>query len=243
MTEPSAETIAYMETVLQRYIDNPPEAPEHGEAYKSPYWDMVRELKDDCFMASLAGYLAIPILQKVLAGRGYALTALGYESDPMGMDRVIEELERAWDAVKLGMQEAPLGAAVRMARRHPLRFRTNRLSVIYQKFLNIAYYLQRMREDDYIALPVVRLGQMLGVSPRCITDFRKFATNEGFLRLEAKACYSRDGGIATKFRFACRVGDGEELIGTFLLRSAFEIETPTVKSEGLTHSSHNGLEA
>lgn len=54
-------------------------------------------------MASLPGYPAVPILQQVLRGRGYDLTALGYETT----DDAIDDLEGTWDAVKLGMHEAP----------------------------------------------------------------------------------------------------------------------------------------
>jgi hypothetical protein len=76
-----AESISRVEAILQEYVNNPPEDSDFRfegkpEDYKHPYWDMVRELKDDRYMASLPGYLAVPILQRVLGD----LTALGYQS-------------------------------------------------------------------------------------------------------------------------------------------------------------------
>jgi hypothetical protein len=231
------DSICHAEEVLSNYIDNLPEPDNHdlpnvlgdradGE-YKNRHWDMVRELKDDSYMASLDGCLAVPILQHVLQGLGYELTDLGYETD----EEAIDDLENVWDAVKLGMHEAPLGAALRMADRHPMKFRTKRLSARYKRFLNVAYRLQVMRGDDYIALPVERVGQMLGVSPMRITDYRTYAQADGFLFETAKACFSQGGGgIGTKFRLACRV-EGDELVGAFSTPPALEIKTPAVQSE------------
>ncbi len=155
-------------------------APSSDGDYKHPYWDMVRELKDDQMMASLHGYEAVPILQRILGD----LTALGYDSP----DEAVDDLEALWDKVKLGANEAPLTAAARMADRFPVTFQTNRLSKKYQKFLRIAYHLQAMRGDDYISLPVVRLGEILSVNPHRVSDYRKFAEADSFLHQVAKPC-------------------------------------------------------
>ena len=199
-----AESIAYLEAVLQRYIqeltDNPPEETEFDEDCKHFCWDMVRELKDDHYMASLPGYLAVPVLQQILGD----LRVLGYQS----AEEATDDLETLWDKVKLGASEGPLAAALRMADRFPVKFRTNRLSTIYQRFLNIGYHLQVMRGEHYISLPVDRLGEILGVNPRRVSDYRNFAQDAGFLHQIAKSCYSGNGGVATKFRFACQFVDG-----------------------------------
>lgn len=193
-----AGTLSYVEMVLQRHIDNPPDPPDgdfpnindEGE-YKHRYWDMVRELKDDRYMASLPGYFALPILQRVIGD----LRALGYES----ADEATDDLEPLWDKVKLGATEGPLDAAARMAERYPVRFRTNRLSKAYQRFLNIAYQLQVMRGGDNIALPVARLAEILGVSPMHVSRFREYAKDDGFLREVKRAHHlSRQ---ATIFKF------------------------------------------
>jgi len=194
----SAESISYVETVLQRYIDDPPDDPRCGAStdgdYKHPYWDMVRELKDDSYMAPLRGYVAIPTLIQI---RPNVLTELGYDSPEEGFD----DLEMLWDTVMLGASESPLAAAVRMADLYPMTFQTRRASAVYGRLLNIAYHLQVMRGAAYISLPVVRMGEILGVSPMHISRLLAFARAEGFLRPLEKAHHFQR--MAAKFRFHC----------------------------------------
>jgi hypothetical protein len=200
----TAKDVAEIETLLQPYIDDPPDPPDWDhpnlteDGYKHRFWDMVRELKGVEYMSCLEGYLAVPILRQVLNARGCALTALGYDSE----DEALDDLECLWDKVKLSMGEAPLHAAVRMAERHPVRFPTKHLGVKYHSFLNIAYHLQLMRGDDYIVLPTEKLGEILGVDPSRITDYRAYAKVEGYLKEVAKARFCTGGkGRATQFLF------------------------------------------
>ena len=123
-------------------------------------FDRIREVKGAETLASLPGHLAIPIMQRILAGMGMELTALGYT----GNEEAIDNLEPLWDRAKMALGEAPLAAAVRMARAHPLKFTTNRISSKYHFFLNIGYRIQEMRGDEYIVLPVVQLEHYLGCS-------------------------------------------------------------------------------
>jgi hypothetical protein len=195
----SLETVSHVETVLQRYIDELPDDPccgasKDGSDYKHPRWDMVRELKDDPYMAPQRGYEAIPVLQQI---RPDVLTALGYDSPEEGFD----DLEMLWDTVMLGASEDPLAAAVRTAERYPMTFRTKRASTVYARLLNISYHLQDMRGGAYISLPVVRMGEILGVSPMHVSRLLAFMRAEGFLRPLEKAHHFRR--MAAKFRFHC----------------------------------------
>jgi hypothetical protein len=128
-----------------------------------------------------------------------------------------------------------------MAERSPITFQTNRLTTIYRRFLNICYQLQVMRGNDYIVLPVDRLGQILGVNPRRVSDYRVFAQDEAFLHEIAKSCYSRNGGVATKFRFTCRFVNGvavaPEVKNPTRRNLSFD---PSCSSESKNHSNHSG---
>lgn len=203
-----AEVVSEIETILEAGIadfkaggwDHPAKDRDDQRNHHR-YWDMLREVKGvDYNMASLPGYMIVPILQRVLQARGYdGLSSLGYDSE----GEAIDDLECLWDTIKLAMDEAPLAAAIRMAKRHPLQFQTKRISPMYHFFLNVGYQLQLMRGDNYIALPVVVLGRMLGKSPMRISDYRGYAQNEDHhLKMVAKECWNGKGsGIATKFRF------------------------------------------
>jgi hypothetical protein len=182
------------------HCDNPYDNPDFrrdGE-YKHQHWDMVGALKGVSPMASLEGYRAIPILKQVLDAHGYSLTDLGYESEGAAID----DLEALWENRKMALREAPLEAAVRMAKAKPIEFQTTRISENYQLFLNIGYRLQEMRGDEFIVLPVVRLGKILGVSWRRVTDYRRYAKKDGYLIDVAKSCRNANGnGLAAKFSF------------------------------------------
>jgi hypothetical protein len=197
----SAESIGQIEEILLRHIEEMiPEDEDETDFrqtgdYKHRYWDMTRELKEIRGIASLPGYLTMPLLQQVLKSQDRSLADLGYESE----EEALGDLEALWDKVRLGMKESPLEAAVRMAEDHPVEFKTKRLSRAYQRFLAIAYYLQIMRGDQYIALPVVALAGILGVSSMAVSMYREYAKADGYLSEIGKAHHS--SRMATKFRF------------------------------------------
>jgi hypothetical protein len=189
-----------IQEILQRYIENPPEQEYDcdGENYKHQLWDVARQMKDVPSIASLPGYAVVPIIEKALKRSGHDWTSLGYDSSAGAIDA----LEGVWDKAQLGMNEAPLSAAVRRAKAAPVTFRTKRVSTLYQAFLNIAYQLQIMRGDDFIVLPVEPLAKILGVSPMRISDYRAYAKTDGFLHEDASYCWNGAGkGVATKFHF------------------------------------------
>jgi len=237
-----AEVVSEVETILEAHIgqEEHPVRDRDGDDRRHKYWDMTRELKGVGYMASLPGYLIVPIIQKVLQARGCSLVALGYDSE----DEAIDDLECLWDKVKLAMNEAPLEAAVRMAKRRPLHFETRRISPTYQRFLNIGYYLQEMRGDDYISLPTEPLGRILGVDPSRVTDYRGYGMKEGYLMEMAKSCYRTDGlpGVATKFRFQT---DGKATVpAPVSLHLESEKKSMSVETRsGSTHKSHLKLKA
>jgi hypothetical protein len=179
----SLESIHDLESILLyavehlHDIDCWPDCGRYEETNKHRLWDTLRELKGVSCMASIPGYLAIPVMRRVLAGRGLALTALGYESD----DDAIDDLEALWDRVKMAANEDPLDAAVRNSELHPVGFATNRLSPAYHRFLNVGYQMQLLRGSAPIALPQERLSEVLGVSQKRVSDFCQFAKQEKFL--------------------------------------------------------------
>lgn len=200
----SQDEIADVWRILQDSIergydwdDDDPDFRRDGD-YRHQHWDMVGALKGISCLGALEGYEAIPILEQILDVQGYELSDLGYDSE----GEAVDDLEALWENRKMALGEAPLEAALRMAKNRPVTFQTNRISENYQLFLNIGYRLQEMRGDDYIVLPVVRMAKILGVSWRRVTDYRRYAKADGYLRDVAKACRNANGsGLAAKFQF------------------------------------------
>jgi hypothetical protein len=189
------------EQLLLHFIENPPEEDadfRRDGTYKNARWDLVRALKAVPLMSSIPGATMVELIQDVLEARGFTLCDLGYETE----DEAIDDLEMLCDKIALAIDEAPLGAAVRMACAYPFTFRTKRISPKYHRFLLIAYHLQELRGRNYICLPVKNLSKILGVSAMRISDYRGFAEKDGLLKPLAPSCYYPDGhGTATKFRF------------------------------------------
>jgi hypothetical protein len=160
-------------------------------------FDVVRRLKGVEGMVTLPGYEAIPMLSEIMDSAGFSLLHLGLECEDE--DEAIEILEDAWDRAKLPEGQSPLEAASRYLMEEPVFFETKRLSKKYQYFLGIGYYLQLMRGDHYIALPVEPLAKILKASAMRISSYRGYGETDGYLRKVGR--YDRLNQMATQFRF------------------------------------------
>ena len=90
-----------------------------------------------------------------------------------------------WDRVRVPAWSDILELATSIAKEKPLRPRSC-ISPAYGHYLSIAGRLQELRPNDYINLPVVRLGQLLGLEPRTIGYHAARAKKDGYLTLVAK---------------------------------------------------------
>ncbi|MDY7107510.1 MAG: hypothetical protein SYC29_02635, partial [Planctomycetota bacterium] len=107
-----------------------------------------------------------------------------------------------WDAVRCIPGHTPLDGAIEQAERHRISFSDEQLSINtvgYQRFLSIAGWLQVTRGNRNILLPCEKLSEPLRVKPGTISRYRKFAMDDGFLRLMKR--HSFKDREATEFRF------------------------------------------
>jgi hypothetical protein len=203
------ESLQRFKEVVHKYINNVTDPDKE-------LFHMVREIKADKHLKQLEGYLFIPILQAMLKADGRSVLDLGYEDE----DEAIDDLEGKWEDAQLGLEEAPLAAAARLADRHPLVFRTNYASPIYQRLLNIGYYMQQMRRSKPIALPVVVVAKVLRLKekagPMRVSRMRRHAAEDDhFLEVVAHHHFYRgQPGEGTKFRFHCEMVNGV-MVGTY----------------------------
>jgi hypothetical protein len=79
------------------------------------------------------------------------------------------------------------------------------MSSTYVRFISIAGHLQRQRPGQPIKLPVARLAQELGVTPQMVSLYRKFAQDEGLLKLVHE--HDQAARRATEFTFALELFD------------------------------------
>lgn len=71
-----------------------------------------------------------------------------------------------------------------LALNHPVELReevTDRRSTRYKFFVSLCAYLQRGRGKNPIALPVERIGELLGVSPMTVSRYREWGEEDGYL--------------------------------------------------------------
>jgi hypothetical protein len=104
-----------------------------------------------------------------------------------------------YDKVAFAAGKGPLDWAREMAEEYPLIDPPGPRLGLYARFCAIAGWLQTLRGDQPIVLPVEKLASVLGVSPRSITSLRQLAIRAGIL--EEVAPYKK-GLKATQFKFA-----------------------------------------
>lgn len=194
--------------VFNLHIDNIEayELDKTGTEYRNPYWALCRRWKGIAGMHDARAEQICLVFEKclTLAGRTWPLG----ESDDI--DDAREDLGAAWEAVMIPEGEMPLDEAQRRAERNPVRFKTDHFGKKYQRFLNIAYQLQQMvGKKRIIALPVKPMAGMLHRSEMRISDYRRYAQDDGYLKEVRHYSYNPNGkGCSTGFRFTGKIVSG-----------------------------------
>ena len=151
-------------------------------------------------LKGLSGTKALESLQKVAVLSPIGKKQLSwYEMFPDSDDPAVEFVT-TWSKVRVPVGQDILVYADGMARDKPLKLR-NPISEEYTRFLSIAFHLQYLRAGDYINLPVARLGEILGVNERTVSNYTQQARKEGYLTLLQK--HHQASGTAAKYTFAC----------------------------------------
>jgi hypothetical protein len=107
-----------------------------------------------------------------------------------------------WDKIRYLPGESPLEGAWERTQACPMVLRDEvlnaRESEAYPRFVSLAGWLQVMMGDQDILLPVEKVGKVMGLDPSCISIFRRWAKNDGYLKEEKKSVRKVK---ATRFRF------------------------------------------
>ena len=172
--------------------------------WKSPMFEFTRWIKGHSRLGDLSGFDAAgvvePVLIQLMAEDGNhavseSVDAWAYHFE--GSDDPRAEFIDTWDKVKIPANMDALGLAWREAERLPLKPQ-KRYSEKYCLLISLAGHLQRSRPRDPIALPLVRIGKLLGCDRKCISGYLRFAVKERILQKSADHIPHRR---ATEFRF------------------------------------------
>ena len=171
-----------------------------GEDF-SPLWYFVRALKGHPAFIWLEPPTAWLKLQQALGG--------DEKSDEVWCQYSADDLETiqvafldSWAKVQCPLGD-PLNNAALLAHHLPMRLApetAERRSHGYPRFVSMAGWLQVHAGCNPIFLPVERVGELLGVTPRTVSTYRQWAVEDGYLkRLTAPA--KGPGRPADRFRF------------------------------------------
>lgn len=176
------------------------------------------QLRKGLFVSPLFEFVrcakAHPQLEKLTAMEAFErLRALRWRDVFPASDDPETEFLATWAKVRVPVGKDILVLAASLAKEKPLQ-PTNCISPAYARYLSIAGRLQELRPGDYITLPVVRLGQILGVGERTISHYSALARKDGYLNPIAK--HHALSHQAAKYTFYCErfnMETGEELTG------------------------------
>lgn len=115
------------------------------------------------------------------------------------------EFVAVWFKVQMPEGDGPLELAYQYAVKHPFAVQPA-FSEAFVRFVNTACYLQQLRDDDPILLPVKRVGALFGRGEMFGSRLVSVATDAGFLRVVDSA-FSYRRHKAKTYRFVYeRVG-------------------------------------
>lgn len=119
-------------------------------------------------------------------------------ADSFDTDDPEAEFHATWGKVRVPAGDDILTLALALAKERPLHPK-NCISQGYGRYISIAGRLQELRPEDYINLPVERLGKALGVDERTISYYTRLAKADGYINLLAK--HHKPSGTAAKYAF------------------------------------------
>ena len=184
---------------------------ENNHQWHTPILHFVRYAKAHPKLFPLPVDKAVCEIEKVMASWQKADKQIG--PDPwqgvLGVSRADAHAEfyRLWDEVRNLPGYEALENAVERARCTPInptaRYKKPRPAQ-YAEFISIAGWLQVAQGDQNIMLPVEMLNKILKVTPMTISNYRKWAIEDGFLKEATPYEFHGKGNKqnkATEFRF------------------------------------------
>lgn len=170
-----------------------------GEQRRTPMFEFVRELKASPHFSELTAESALHLVRQALAFLGYGGLAGNFpEYDDPEVTFLV-----AWETV---IAPDTFGHAVKLAKRNPVELETGDVEgKHFGEFVSLCYYLQRLCGDVPIFIPVEKFGEVLGVSGKTITIYRRQAQKRGMLKLVSAANFQANRAakyrVTGKFRY------------------------------------------
>jgi hypothetical protein len=201
-----------LEVYLRKIADQTMRMEESRERDKwhSPMFTFARFAKCHPEIADLADYDAMTMVEEAMS----TWPGMTDESNPWAYVSQEEDPEIArldfmnsWAKVRHVPFSTPLENAFRLSIEHPLQLPHQR-GPLYEQFVSLAGWLQKLRPGEAIFLPVRDVGKLLSCHPATISTLRGFAMRDGLLTVSKEASFARRE--ATEFRFDLgRVGEGQ----------------------------------
>lgn len=169
--------------------------------WHSKLWSFTKSIKTTCKPGSDAEVVFKMVNQAVMASGGWDEIVPG-----MGPQEIYAEFINSWNDIKFRDGESYLDWAYAKAKQTPLRhekYTGNSNKAGYAEFISLAGWLQVVRGDRDIMLPLKQVAEILGISTRMVTNYLRWAGTkkgeDGFLipiDLDVRP------GKAAKYRFA-----------------------------------------
>jgi hypothetical protein len=172
--------------------------PDLDVPYRTPLWNFTRAVKS-CFNDTANPDDVFFDLVDVEVERrgGWGILDIG-----MRPTDIYVEFVSNWEYIRFRIGEEPLTKAQALAIENPLRppkCERDPRAAEYGVFISLAGWLQFLMGDLPIMLPCEKVALLMGVGTTTVDRYRKWATQDGYLRVIAKHSWARHR--ATKFLF------------------------------------------
>ena len=213
-------TLSTEDHVLAAYVAHQREYADDQGPWRSNLWTFTRLMKAHPDLKDKSGKFALARVEKVISGWPVECqdvrknAPIVKKAELRWPEWFYVEAEDArvefisnWDSVRCLPGYSPLKYAIEQADDKPMSFSEDDedldRSPGYVRFLSIAGWLQVANGNRGIMLPVERISHLLGVEPMTVSRYRKWAVQDGFLRIVKLHHFNpkKGAGEATQFRF------------------------------------------
>lgn len=151
---------------------------EDGDLWWSPLWHVVREAKAHPLLRNLDGIKSWNLVQQAVEIEAF----MDADSRLSGEEDVAVAWARGWDKVFYLPDETLLDVALREANENPVAPPRERTKG-YARFLSVCAALCRLCERQVICIGIERWGELLGVRPMTVSEWRVWGVQDGVLEV------------------------------------------------------------
>ena len=167
--------------------------------YRTELWTFTRYIKSGCQPDSNPETIFDEVDRWIQQTGGWEQIVPNLDSEEIYLEFVSN-----WRDIRHRTDDSALDRAYRAAQLQPLshkRYSQNKRLQGYAEFISLAGWLQKQVGNAPIMLPVERVADLLGKTPRTVCRYRQRALpdGDGFM---IEVVHHVPGRLATKFRFA-----------------------------------------